>query len=583
MAWQRRQVSAPGRAVGGRWAWIRASAALAALAALLLRLGWRQPVLPDAWLSAAEWAALIGFAVTIVIGGRRGAGSVPGAVRRAPVRAGLVALAFVTAWWPLMVSLCVAALVAVEALDLFMRVVARARSNATIFAGAFAVLIAGGTLALSLPVATPEERPISLVDAAFTSTSAVCVTGLVVRDTATEFSRAGQWIILVLMQLGGLGIVIFGALIALAIGSSMGIRLSRTLSDAAAHGHAGPTSVRALVLFIVTVTLAFEAVGAAALYLGWPGAWPGPGPDLADPLDRAFHAGFFAVSAFCNAGFATAGTSLEGLRFHWTSHVVVAGLIVLGGLGFPVLDNLRAMAWARIRRVRMERGALVRLTLHTRLVLITSLALYAAGALAIALGRLAQGGEGVGAALLDGHFMSITARTAGFDTVAPGSMGPLSRLTLITLMFIGGSPGSTAGGVKTVAVAVIVLTIWSTIRGRATTTAFGREIAEALVRRAATLITLGAATIALLTLALALTDGRGRLLGDLLFEVVSASSTVGLTTGMTPELSPAGRVVLIVAMFLGRVGPLVVLGALATVGTRHRPTITYPSEHVVMG
>lgn len=553
-----------------------------AVTAILLRLGWSEPVLPARWLVVIEGAALVVFGLAIFLEGVRITRSPVRALTRSPLRAGVIVVAAALAWLPIAVTLCVAALAVIESLDVFMRFVGRTRSTAMVFAGTFVALISLGTLALLLPVATPTDRPISVVDAAFTSTSAVCVTGLVVRDTGTEFTHVGQWIILGLMQLGGLGIVIFGALIALAMGSSMGLRLSRTLSDTTAEGHARPSAIRPLVLFIVTATIVVEAVGAITLYLGWPSVWTG-GPEMTQPASRVFHAVFFSVSAFCNAGFATAGTSLEGLRFHWTSQVVIAGLITVGGLGFPVLDNLRAVLWARVRGVRMERGALVRLSLHTRLVLVTSVTLYLAGAVLLTIGRLSQGGETVGAALLDGHFMSITARTAGFDTVSPAAMGPLSRLILITLMFIGGSPGSTAGGVKTIAVAIIVLTIWSTIRGRATTVAFGRTISDGLVRRAATLITLGAATIAGLTLALALTDGRDRLIGDLLFEVVSASSTVGLSTGMTSDLSPAGRVVLILAMYVGRVGPLVVLGALASMGLSRRPAREFPAEPVVMG
>ena len=564
-----------------RWLGLRLVTALAALASILLRIGWREPIVPEGALTAVEWLALLVYAGSLIVERRLAHRPIVELPRARPVEVALLTLAVLLAWLPPAVTVIVAVLALYQLLTLYLGLVARSPSPSWVFAGTFASLIIAGTLALKLPVATPPEAPIHVVDALFTATSAVCVTGLTVRDTGTEFTRAGQTIILVLIQLGGLGIVIFGALLALAMGSSMGLRVSRTIADSTAEGHARPTTVRTLVAFIAAATIALELIGAIVLFFGWPRVWEGA-PDLTTLPSRAFHALFFSVSAFCNAGFATTAGSLEGLRFHWTSQIVIAGLIVIGGLGFPALGNLRAVGVARLRGRRLQSGALVRLNLHTKLVLLTTLALYLAGASAIFLGRMTQGGESVFGAALDGHFMSITARTAGFDTITPGSMGPLGRLALITFMFIGGSPGSTAGGVKTIAFAIIALTIWATIRGKPTTEAFGRTIPESLVRRAATLITLGAGTIATLTLVLALTDGQGRLLGDLLFEVVSASSTVGLTTGITPGLSDAGRLVLVVAMFLGRVGPLVILVALAAVGRRAGPARAYPSETVVM-
>lgn len=556
--------------------------ALSAAIAVVLRIGWREPLVMERALLGVEYASLFIYALSLVLPNRVARRPISALLKDHTFESTLCLLAATLLWWPIALTVIVQALAVYQLLRLYMQMIVRTPSPSWVFLLTFGGLIASGTLALKLPISTPREHPISVVDALFTSTSAVCVTGLVVRDTGTEFTRAGQWIILGLIQLGGLGIVVFGALAILMLGSAMGLRASSTFAETTAEGHARPTTVRKLVVFIALATVLMELIGAATLFVGLPGEWNGA-PSMATRADRAFHSVFLAISAFCNAGFSTASNSLEGLRMHWTSHIVIVGLIVMGGLGFPAIDNLRSVVVAKLSGRRIENGVLVRLSLHTKLVLATTAALYLAGAGIIAIGRLIQGDEGIGMSLLDGHFMSVTARTAGFDTVAPGTMGPLSRLALITFMFVGGSPGSMAGGVKTIVFAIIVLTIWATMRGKLTTQAFGRAIPEDLVRKAATLITLGAGTIALLTLALSATDGRdGRALGDLLFEVVSASSTVGLTTGVTPTLSIPGRLIIIAAMFLGRVGPLVMLVALVSVGARRRPAVRYADESVVM-
>lgn len=563
------------------WLRLRLLAALAAVAAVVLRLGWRTPAIESGTLLTIEVSAIALYAISMVLPNRLARRSLATLAREHTFETMLIFLAVLLAWWPPMLTAVAGTLALHQFLRVYMQMVVRSPSPSWVFLGTFGALITMGTLALMLPRATPAGNPIDLIDALFTATSAVCVTGLIVRDTGADFTQVGQTIILVLIQLGGLGIVVFGALVALAMGSSMGLRASRTFADTTAEGHARPTTIRTLIAFITLLTLGTELVGMVILYIGWPASWQGA-PTMDGRLERAFHAAFFSISSFCNAGFSTTTNSLEGLRWHWTSQIVVASLVVIGGLGFPVLDNLRAVLRARWTGKRMDQGALVRLTLHTKLVLITTASLYLAGVLVIFLGRLTQGGESIGASLLDAHFMSVTARTAGFDTVDPGAMGPLSRIGLITFMFVGGSPGSTAGGVKTIVFAIIAMTIWATMHGKSSTEAFGRTIHNDLVRRAATLISLGAGTIAVLTMALAATDGAGRPIGDLLFEVVSASSTVGLTTGITSELSDAGRLILVTAMFFGRVGPLVMLVALASVGARRRPSCEYPTEMVVM-
>jgi trk system potassium uptake protein TrkH len=235
-------------------------------------------------------------------------------------------------------------------------------------------------------------------------------------------------------------------------------------------------------------------------------------------------------------------------------------------------------------------GELVRLSLHAKLAITTTLVLYLAGLVLLWGARVLQGHEPAAQALLDAHFMSISARTAGFDTVPPAAMSPPARFLLVFLMFIGGSPGSTAGGVKTIATAAIALTIWSTVRGRSVTTAYGRTLSEAMVRKAAVLLVLGLATITGLIGTLVITEGALLRAEDaevefehIVFESVSACSTVGLSMGVTGQLSDPGRVAVSAGMLLGRVGPLAFLVALVRIGAGGEDRWRYPSESVMMG
>lgn len=462
----------------------------------------------------------------------------------------------------------------------------------------FAGFSLAGTLLLKLPAATPVDHPISWLDACFTATSAVCVTGLIVRDTATEFTAFGQILILFLIQLGGLGIILFGAVFASMIGGQISLRHAASISEAVQTAEGGLGDVESLVRFVITATLLTEAAGALLIYLSGAAHEPGAVAGTFAEGRPIFVSIFLSISAFCNAGFAPFTESLIPLRFHWVSHLVIAPLIVLGGLGFVALYDLwrnlvlRFGRWLRPGGLRSRRpttdprtGHLLRLGLHTRIVLVTTLILYLAGLLVIFTSQMLTPGDpqlSIGEHLLDASFMSITCRTAGFNTMPMDDLAPASVVMSIVLMAIGGSPGSMAGGIKTVTVAVLALTVWSTLRGRPETEVMRRTIPEALVRRAGVLAMLGLLAVAILATALSLTRTPGET-STLVFEAVSATSTVGLSLGVTPMLSPAGRVIVIVAMFLGRVGPLALLGALAFASPLHRSRYRYPSESVVMG
>ncbi|MCC7389671.1 MAG: hypothetical protein IT431_12980 [Phycisphaerales bacterium] len=451
----------------------------------------------------------------------------------------------------------------------------------------FGVLILVGALLLKLPRAVPRDVPLDWVDALFTSTSAVCVTGLTVRNTATEFTEVGQMVILALIQLGGLGIIMFGSTLMLLLGRAMSLRenlsMSQMLADQPVHRLLGYGR------FVLVATIALELVGAALLYPLW-------SEHEAAGAGRLWLSLFHSVSAFCNAGFDITGESLMGHRTSPLSLGVVVMLIVLGGLGFPVLENLVRVGRARLHRMRGRQGlpagysvADTRLTLHSRLVLATTLAVYLYGVAAILLGQLLQAGElgreglTTGTALrslADAHFMSVTSRTAGFNTLPMEHLAPSSVLVIMTLMIVGGSPGSTAGGAKTTTLAVLALSVVATMRRRPEAEAGGRAIADSIVRKAGTLGLCYFGLIVACTFVLSLFEPFR--LEPVLFEVISAATTTGLSLGITPDLTPEGKLVIIGAMFLGRVGPLTLLTGLLF-GRKHEHQYTLAHEGVALG
>lgn len=436
----------------------------------------------------------------------------------------------------------------------------------------FLVLILFGTVVLrTTPALYTGRVPLGWIDALFTATSAVCVTGLVVVDTAAHFTRAGQAFLLLLIQLGGLGMITITSLVIVGLGRRLSLR-SEEMLGAVPGGIARPSAPQ-LVRNVVLVTLAIEAAGAGALFLAFlPHFSPG---------EAAWHAVFHAVSAFCNAGFSTFSRSLE----EWARNPAVLwpimALIVLGGLGFLTLEEVHALRRAR------GRGERFRLSLHSRLVLATTAALLVGGWLCFA--ALEWRGVlqplPVGARIQSALFMSVTARTAGFNAVPYAEASYASNFLTMLLMSIGGSPGSTAGGLKTTTFVLIGLLAWSRFRGRAAVSIWSRTVPEEIVQRAVGLFVVAFGTMILGIFAYTLLEVR--MIEDpfmwLMFEAVSAFNTVGLSLGATPHLGPASRVVTSVLMFLGRVGPLYVAAALAM---RLRPgsrQYRFAHEHVSIG
>jgi trk system potassium uptake protein TrkH len=440
-----------------------------------------------------------------------------------------------------------------------------------LFGGSFILLILVGTLGLLYLPGLYTGKPLSWVDALFTITSAVCVTGLTVVDTATYFTTAGQAWVLLFIQLGGLGVIAFSSLIIIALGRRLSLRheaLSQDVIDAAPH-----VDVRRLTFDVLLFTFALEGLGALLLYAAW-------APQFGW-IDSAWHALFHAVSAFCNAGFSTFSENMIKFQRAPFPLFVVGSLIVLGGLGFLTLEEL--LLWRRARRRRQP----FRISLHSRIVLSTTAALLAAG---WALYLLFEA-DGVLRELSpvdrasNAWFMSITCRTAGFNSIDYAQASDSANFLTILLMSIGGSPGSTAGGIKTTTFALIGLLAWSRFRGHETTMFGSRSIREETTERAVGLfaIAFGLTTVAIFILTATERNypTEGRFLAHM-FEVSSAFNTVGLTMGVTPNLSNPGKLLMVALMYFGRVGPLTLAAAIA-LRQAGAGSFRYAYEEVVVG
>lgn len=445
-----------------------------------------------------------------------------------------------------------------------------------LFVTSFAILIVLGTFGLKFLPGIYASASLTWLDALFTATSAVCVTGLIVVDTATYFTSAGQGFLLLLIQLGGLGMITFTSLIILALGRRLSLRHERLSAGGAEVAPHIP--VDRLARDVVVFTLGIEAVGAVLLYLLW-------GPHLGWGA-AIWPAVFHAVSAFCNAGFSTFSDSLVGFQASAATLVTVGGLLVTGGLGFLTMEEL-----AHARRAARTRG--FRLSLHSRLALATTAVLVVAGWVLVSVfewrGTLAH--LGTADRIANGLFLSVTPRTAGFNTIDYARATDSTNFLTIILMFIGGSPGSTAGGLKTTTAAVIALIAWHRFRGRAIPSAWARSIPAETAQRA---VGLAVVVFALVTASIfaytwtehagagAAGDGGVRFLAHM-FEAVSAFNTVGLSMGVTATLSDGGKWLTVLLMFVGRVGPLTFAAALAAAAERQDTAYRYAYEDVVVG
>ncbi len=441
-----------------------------------------------------------------------------------------------------------------------------------LFVGSFLALIAVGTLGLLVLPGIYTGPHLGLVDALFTMTSAVCVTGLIVVDTATFFTFWGQVWILVFVQLGGLGLITLTSIILGATGHRVPLR-TQMATLAVPDGSRSTREVWQLALAVTRFTLVVELIGALLLLVCW-------APHL--PLGEAvWHALFQAVSAFCNAGFSTFSDSLVGWQAHPAILVIVSGLIIFGGLGFFTVHEV-AFWWRANRRRDGQR----RLSSHAMSVLVTTAALLAIGTVIYAIFEWndALGGLRAGDRLINAWFMSVTARTAGFNAVDYGALGNDAAFATIMLMFVGGAPGSAAGGIKATTLAVLIALAWSRFRGRRFVQFHARGIPEDTIERAVslTLLAVVVLTVAILLLNALHQTGIGHTAArvdflPIAFEAVSALATVGLSMGMTAQLDDAGKIVLILLMFIGRVGLFSFFAAMTSrqsqIPTRVRPAV----------
>ncbi|MBN2357590.1 Trk family potassium uptake protein [candidate division KSB1 bacterium] len=410
---------------------------------------------------------------------------------------------------------------------------------------------------------------LSFIDALFTATSATCVTGLITQDTGAFFTRFGQLVILALIQLGGLGIMTFSTFFAYIIAGRFTLR-GRDLIETSVSSKPVPYLGK-LLLFTVVGTLIVEAIGAVILTFRFSQDYP---------LDRSIYLAIFhAVSAFCNAGFSLFSDSLIAYQNDWIINATVLCLIIIGGIGFWVLYDL----------MNLFKNGSGQLTLHSKLVLTVTASLVLFGAMLFlffewnhTLQPIPMNGK-----ILSSIFQSVTARTAGFNTVDVGGLDEGSLLMLMILMVIGASPSSTGGGIKTTTFGVILALIFSRLRSQEQVRLFNRGIPESIVSKAIGISFFWIVTVTVAVMCLLVSESYGVLghaprgmMMDIFFECFSAFGTVGLSTGITPLLTKAGKVVIIILMYVGRIGPITLALAIA-----NKPPlrIRYAEEKIIIG
>ena len=443
----------------------------------------------------------------------------------------------------------------------------------------FASLILAGALLLNLPIATVERESMGFLNALFTATSAVCVTGLVVVDTGTFFSTFGQVVILLLIQFGGLGIMTMATLIFLIMGKKIMLRERVVMQEALNEFNL--QGVVRLTKSIILTTLIIQSIGAIILSTRFIPIY-GVGQGI-------YFSIFHSIAAFCNAGFDLIGgfRSLTPFANDPVIVLTIGALIVLGGLGFSVILEVYHR-----RRFRT-------MSLHTKVALLVTAILIVTGTVffyAVELGNpntIGNPALTMPGRILSALFQSIVPRTAGFNTIDQHAMTDASKFMTIVLMFIGASPGSTGGGIKTTTIAVVVLLVLSVIKNKEDIVVFEKRLGNGISSRSLTIMLISLVLVSAVTMALIMAEvQRAQAGGDMaekfsfinmLFEAVSAFGTVGLSTGVTPHLSDASKIALILTMFAGRVGPLTLALALAQNPNKSRANIRYPEDKLMVG
>lgn len=430
---------------------------------------------------------------------------------------------------------------------------------------AFLVAIAIGTVLLLLPIATVGPGGTDFITALFTATSAVCVTGLIVVDTPTYWTGFGQGVILALIQVGGFGIMTGSTLLGVLISRRLGLR-TRIIAQAETRTlDLGDVTGVLRLTFVVTILVELTIWAMLTARLHW---------SYGEPLSQSIWNGLFhSISAFNNAGFSTYSDSLIGFAHDWLFLGPIMLGVIVGGIGFPVLADLRRTLWQPSKW-----------SVHTKITLLGTCILLAVGTVA----TLAYEGGANGALgslltfpdrLLGALFHSVVTRTAGFNALDIGALQPETLLVTDVLMFIGGGSAGTAGGIKVSTALVLVLAVWAEIRGEPDTAAYRRRLSSDVQRQALTLIVLATLAIALATLHLLSVTSFS--LEQVLFETISAFATVGLSTGITGNLPPSAELTLVALMFIGRVGTITVATGLAL--KRSQRPYRYPEERPIVG
>ncbi|MCF8008392.1 MAG: TrkH family potassium uptake protein [Halanaerobiales bacterium] len=434
-------------------------------------------------------------------------------------------------------------------------------STSQILVSGYFVIILTGTLLLMLPSATTQQGSMRFINALFTATSATCVTGLIVVTTASAFTVFGQIVIMLLIQIGGLGIMTMSTLVAFIIGKK--ITLKERLIIQEDLNQFNISGLVRLIRYVIGFTLFFEGIGAFIMFFRLIKEY--------NTINAIYLSVFHAVSAFNNAGFDLFGNSLESFTGDITINFVVMILIIMGGIGFGVVIEISNF------------NKFKHLSLQTKMVLFISIFLIIFGMIVIfgfeftnpeTMGNLKFGDK-----VLSSLFLSVTPRTAGFNTVPTGSLRSSTLFFIIVLMFIGASPGSTGGGIKTTTFGVMAITLWNLMIGKKDMEVFNRQLEKDVIYKAISIAMISTGLVIFVTLFLLITENA--LFLDILFETVSAFGTVGLSTGVTPTLSDIGRVLITFTMFAGRVGPLTF--AVAFAEKERKGIYHYPTEDIMVG
>lgn len=428
----------------------------------------------------------------------------------------------------------------------------------------FFLAIFVGSLLLLLPNATVEGKTTSVLGALFTSTSATCVTGLIVYDTGTHFTLFGQSIILFLIQIGGLGIMTVSSAFAIMLGQKMSLKGESVMQDVV--NEQSKVDMISLVKSILIITFIFELLGALQMYFTF-------STGMYRPAKAIYYSIFHSVSAFCNAGFCLYSDSFMRFNSNFNINFVITSLIIVGGIGFPVL--------ADIRRTYLKKFSFKRLSLHTKIVLTSTLFLIILGTIGFYFSEMYA--EMKGFSFLDriyaSYFQSVTTRTAGFNTIDNANLSMSSVFLSIILMFIGASPGSTGGGIKTTAFIVIVVSVLAMFRGNRDVNIFNRRVSNDAIKKVMALIAASITFISFMIFLLLMFEPFS--FEKILFEAFSAFGTVGLSMGITSKLSDFGQIIITLLMYLGRVGPLTLIFAISE--RKDKTHFKFVSEKITIG